>query len=276
MQSLPGMAALSARYDAYILDLWGVIHDGSQLYPGVKKTLEELRGLGKRIVFLSNAPRRAAKVERVLNQLGIAPSLYDGVVSSGEAGYQWLASAKHGLGKRYFYIGPEKDLDVLDGLSFERVVHVEDADFVLNVGFGSEEADDDHHDEELIQAAGRKLPMLCLNPDLEVVKISGERFPCAGVLAHAYERMGGRVVWFGKPHAQVYGSSLEALRPVPPERVLAVGDSLDTDIPGALGVGMDCVLVRGGILKALSERELERRCRAMSLVPTYVLPSFSW
>ncbi|NBO18013.1 MAG: TIGR01459 family HAD-type hydrolase [Proteobacteria bacterium] len=277
MQQLSGMSAVANRYDAYILDLWGVIHDGSHLYPGVKEALVHLRGAGKKIVFLSNAPRRSLKVEKVLNQLGIGRELYDMVLSSGEAGFTWLASAeKPPLGQKYFYIGPEKDLDVLDGLPYTRVLVPDAADFVLNVGFGSEEQNDTGHDHELIQARALNLPMLCLNPDLEVVKISGERFPCAGVLAHAYAKLGGQVVWFGKPFSGVYAQCEAFLRPVGKDRILAVGDSLDTDIPGALRYGLDCVLVTGGILKDRSAKELEALCRQQALMPTYVARNFSW
>jgi HAD superfamily hydrolase (TIGR01459 family) len=277
MQHLSGLSVVAARYDAYILDLWGVIHDGSHLYPGVRETLVKLREAGKRVVFLSNAPRRAKKVELVLNQLGIAPELYDAVISSGEAGFQWLAGSKTPpLGSSYFYIGPDKDLDVLDGLPYRRVFAVQEAEFLLNVGFGSEEAEDNDHDGEMLEAIQKQLPMLCLNPDLEVIKISGQRFPCAGVLAKAYQRMGGRVVWFGKPYQDVY-SQCEALLPhVGKDRMLAVGDSLETDIPGALRYGLDCLLVAGGILKHLSAQQLETECRHLDLIPTYVAGRFSW
>lgn len=277
MQTLSGISAVAARYDGFILDLWGVIHDGTHLYPGVKEALVKLRGQGKRIVFLSNAPRRSWKVENVLHQLGIGRELYDMALSSGEAGFQWLANAKQPpLGATYFYIGPEKDLDVLDGLPYTRVFRLDAADFVLNVGFGSEEQNEHGHDHELAAARALNLPMLCLNPDLEVVKISGERFPCAGVLAQAYAALGGQVVWFGKPYASVYAQCEAFLKPTGKDRLLAVGDSLDTDIPGALRYGLDCMLVTGGILKHKSAKELEGLCRQLSLIPTYIAPSFSW
>lgn len=276
MQRITGIAAVAKSYDAFILDLWGVIHDGTQLYAGVKDALEMLRAHNKKILFLSNAPRRASKVEAVLNRLGIGSPLYDGVISSGEAGYLWLREANAPLGIHYFYIGPEKDTDVLDGLPYLRVERLEKADFILNVGFGSDEPVDNEHDADLGQALSLGLPMLCLNPDLEVVKISGERFPCAGVLARSYEAQGGRVVWFGKPYSAVYEACAAVLSGVPSGRILAVGDSLETDIPGAKAYGLDSLLVTGGILKNKTHEDICNMCAVLSLEPRFMIAHFSW
>ena len=276
MQSLNNLSAIANRYDAFILDLWGVIHDGTHLYDGVHHTLEQLRVQNKKVVMLSNAPRRAARAIAVLEQLGLESHLYDALITSGEAGYHWLAQGKAPWGKRYYYIGPSKDLGVLDGLDYQRVDDVKSADFLLNVGFGSEEGSDEDWQPLLRAAKGLQLPMLCLNPDLEVVKITGQRFPCAGVIARDYERMGGKVTSFGKPYAAVYEECLQHFGATDKTRILAVGDSLDTDIPGALGFGVDCVLVTGGILKRFSANEIEASCREKNLAPTYIMPSFLW
>lgn len=276
MQSISGLSAIAPRYDACILDLWGVIHDGMQLYPGVHDALAALRGAGKKIVFLSNAPRRAAKVEQVLNGLGIEPALYDHILSSGEAGYQWLAAQDAPLGRRYFYVGPAKDTDVMDGLGYTRSHDLKASDFLLNVGFGSDEPVEDEHALQLEEACELGLVMLCLNPDLEVVRINGDRFACAGVMAHRYEAMGGRVIWFGKPHAGVYAQCMELLPGIAKSRVIAVGDSLETDIPGAAGFGLDSLLITGGILRGMEPPALAALCARLALDPTYVAPRFSW
>jgi HAD superfamily hydrolase (TIGR01459 family) len=309
MQHITGLSTVINGYDALLLDLWGVIHDGSELYPGVHDALVQLRGAGKKIIFLSNAPRRASKVKTALTGLGIEPALYDGVVSSGEAGYHYLAQNRLG---HYYYMGPDKDADVLDGLDYLRVDDLKAASFILNFGFGSEEQSTGDMTPVLRAARLLALPMLCLNPDLEVVKITGQRFPCAGVLAHAYQDMGGEVVWFGKPYAEVYDysmqlltspsplegegrgggvSSMDALLKIPPHpnpppqggrgyagkpRILAIGDSLETDIPGALHYGIDCALVTGGILKEKTVSEIEGLCRELRLEPTYIMPRLAW
>lgn len=276
MQPIAGIAAIAGRYDGFILDLWGVIHDGSHLYPGVHETLERLRAHGKKIIMLSNAPRRVKKVVAVLHQLGIEPALYDHVLSSGEAGYHWLASGKAPFGRRYYYIGPAKDLDVLDGLDFRRVDELKEADFLLNVGFGSEGQNNDDWQPLLRAARALGLPMVCLNPDLEVVRISGERAACAGVQAQSYQNMGGEVIWFGKPYRAVYEECMQVFAPIPKPRIIAIGDSLETDIPGAAAFGIDSVLVTGGLLKAARAGEVEAMCRKAGLSPAYVIPHFNW
>ena len=275
METISGLRLIASRYDAFILDLWGVIHDGTQLYPGVHETLVQLRAQRKKILMLSNAPRRAAKVELVLNKLGIEQELYDGILSSGEAGWQWLKAEDTPLGSRYYYIGPDKDADVMDGLGYTRVRELQAAAFLLNVGFGSDEPISDEHTPELREALSLRLPMLCLNPDLEVVKISGERFACAGVMAHQYADMGGKVVWFGKPYKAVYEQS-QLLLGVDKARLVAIGDSLETDIPGAMRFGIDSVLVSGGILKDNTLQEIESLCDEAKLSPTYIIPRFTW
>jgi len=269
---MPRFLETSARYDAFLLDLWGVIHDGTALYPGVAAALKQLKQEGKKVIFLSNAPRRASRVVEVLEQLGIDNSLYSAVVSSGEVGYLWLKGGHAPWGKRYLYIGPEKDLHVLDGLDFQQVHSVEEADFVLNVGFGTEAQSSEDVAPLLCDAFARTLPMLCLNPDMEVVKITGERFACAGVLAKSYVEMGGEVVSFGKPYGAVYEYCFGLLPGMPKNKILAVGDSLDTDIRGGLSAGLDSMLVTGGILKHHSAEALAALCTEAALNPTYIVP----
>lgn len=275
-RTLSGLSQVITQYDAIIMDLWGVVHDGTHLYPGVHDTMVALKNKGVKVIMLSNAPRRASKVEKVLNQLGIEPGLYHGVLSSGEAGYQRLAAAPAEIGRQYYYIGPTKDEDVLDGLEFTRVRDVAQADLLINVGFGSEEQSTEDWMPLLREAKNFKVPMLCLNPDLEVVKQTGEHFPCAGVIAHAYQNLGGAVLWFGKPYAEVYEQCMEKFGGIPKSRVLAIGDSLETDIPGAQSFGIDSALVTGGILRKNSPEQIADLCYELSLKPTYTLPALAW
>jgi len=276
MQSITGLSGIIERYDAIIMDLWGVIHDGTHLYPGVREALVSLKEKGVKVIMLSNAPRRAHKVAKVLGELGIEPELYHAVLSSGEAGYHRLAEAPAEAGRRYYYIGPTRDEDVLDGLDFTRMKDIRDADLIINVGFGSEEQSTDDWMPLLREAKSLKVPMLCLNPDLEVVKQTGEHFPCAGVIAHAYQNIGGGVLWFGKPYAEVYEQCMEKLGAIPKSRVLAIGDSLETDIPGAQHFGVDSVLVTGGILRKNTPAQIAAMCHELSLRPTYILPQLVW
>ncbi len=276
MRPITGLSSIIDRYDALLLDLWGVVHDGTHLYPNVLDALKRLREANKKIIMLSNAPRRAIKAVQVLEGMGITPALYDMVLTSGEAGYQWLAAGGASWDKRYYYIGPAKDADILNGLDYRRTDDIKQADFLLNVGFGSEAQSTEDWQPLLRAARAQATPMLCLNPDLEVVKQTGERFACAGVIAQAYERMGGEVIWFGKPYPAVYEICLKRLAPVKKERVLVVGDSVGTDIKGAVDNGMDSVLVTGGILNGKRPDELSALCRECAASPDYVMPRLAW
>jgi len=248
---LAGFGAVSSRYRAALLDLWGVVHDGRRLYPGVADCLAQMRDAGYRIVFLSNAPRRAAPVGRQIERLGIAPGAYDGVMTSGEVTRDAIM---HGidpfhaaLGRRFFRLGPERDWGLMEGLDRVVVDDIADADFILATGLV-----DDVHESVATYAAlfaraiERDLAMICANPDLVVVR-NGERVLCAGALAQAYEGQGGRVVYHGKPHPRIYERALAMLRGVPRTAVVAVGDSLRTDIAGARAAGLDALFVTGGI-----------------------------
>lgn len=274
MQATKSLSTIISAYDAVLLDLWGVVHDGSQLYPGAKEAMAQLKAAGKQIVLISNAPRRAAKAQIVLRQLGVADSMYDHIITSGEMGYRWLSAGGAGWGKRYVFIGPARDSDVLDGLDYTRVELVSEADFLLNVGFGSEEETAENWQPLLAEAALRKLPMLCLNPDMEVVKISGERFPCAGVLAADYQRLGGEVKYFGKPYKEIYDYCFEWLGSTN-NQLLAIGDGLATDIKGAAKSGVDAVFITGGIFQHEKE-SVEEVCRKHALSPSYIMPSLVW
>jgi dihydroorotate dehydrogenase len=188
-----GLSELAELYEGFILDLWGVLHDGVAAFPGAIDCLKHLRSAGKHVAILSNAPRRAAEVASRSAELGITPDLYDIIHSSGEETWLHLKErpdAFHrSLGRACFHLGPDRDRGVLDGLDLIEVGHIEEANFVLNTGahMAQDEADDF---EPLLQpAAERKLPMICANPDLEVIR-GGVREICAGTLALRYEELG--------------------------------------------------------------------------------------
>jgi HAD superfamily hydrolase (TIGR01459 family) len=281
MRHLDGLASLAGHYDGFILDLWGVVHDGVKLYPHARKTICRLRERGKRIVMLSNAPRRAFVVGQALTALGIEPDLYDGVMTSGESVWEalqtrtdpWFAA----LGRRAFWLGPPRDLPLLEGVDIELATSVAEADFVLNIGADEAVSDSDiaPHLPALEDCLRAGLPMVCANPDLVIVR-DGRRILCAGALAEAYAAMGGVFRQRGKPDAAVYGPTL-ALLGVPPDRVLAVGDALRTDIAGAATVGLESCWVLDGIHDLAGRpAEAEAEAAAAGLAPIATLPNFSW
>jgi HAD superfamily hydrolase (TIGR01459 family) len=272
-------AALAEQYDAFIIDIWGVIHDGVKPYPGAIECLTCLRQSEKSVVLLSNAPRRAEPAAAAMRQMGIADNLYNWIVTSGEVTHVMLRDRTHPLfarlGRRVFHLGPERDKSILNGLDLQTVPDITQADFILNTG------PDDHRDPtditefepDLAVAAAAALPMVCANPDLEVIR-NGRRILCAGALALRYQELGGgEVVWVGKPDPLIYLPILDYFDK-PPSRILVVGDSLRTDIAGAKAIGVDSCWVLGGIHRGSVDPAAEAVARGLS--PVAVIRSFRW
>ncbi|HJP20226.1 MAG: TIGR01459 family HAD-type hydrolase [Alphaproteobacteria bacterium] len=246
-----GLAALAERYDGLIVDLWGVIHDGREPYPGVLDCLDRLRQAGHKVVLLSNAPRSAARVLAALGGMGITNERVDGLVTSGDVTLEALRrrnDAWHtALGHFFLHLGPARDWGLLQDTPHCEVVGLEEADFILVTGFYDDESECAADYRELFGAAlRRRLPMVCANPDLSVMRGS-RTVPCAGALAAAYEALGGEVRYHGKPHAGAYDVAVERLDGIARSRILVVGDSLRTDIAGARAAGIDALFVTGGL-----------------------------
>jgi HAD superfamily hydrolase (TIGR01459 family) len=282
MQILPGFAPLAARYDGFILDIWGVIHDGIRPLPGALDCLTRLRDAGRAVVLLTNAPRRASAVAKQLLSMGIGGHLYDDIATSGEATHLMLRD-RHGprqdpwfarLGHRVFHLGPERDRNLLEGLDLIAVADPADASFVLNTG------PDDHRnpteigpfEADLQACAAARLPMICANPDLEVIR-GGVRLICAGALALRYQELGGDVASLGKPDPLIYQPILARLALDLP-RILAVGDSLRTDMAGARAIGVDGCWVLGGI--HADEPDPAGVAAMAGLAPVAAVRGFSW
>ncbi len=247
-----GLAPLAGHYDGFILDLWGVLHDGVRAYPGVTDCLARLAALGKRVCLLSNAPRRLGPVAELLAGMGITPDLYHHLVTSGEATFEALAARADpwhaGLGRACLHLGPPHDRALFDDLSdVTLVADPEQAEFVVNTGPSSYDGTPLDYGPVLERCARRGLPMVCANPDLEVM-VGSRVVECAGTLARRYRDLGGSVRYHGKPHASVYRRCFDLLGLTDRRRILAIGDTLHTDVAGAAAAGIDAALVTGGIL----------------------------
>jgi HAD superfamily hydrolase (TIGR01459 family) len=285
---VPGIGALAPRYDGFILDLWGVVHDGVAPMPGALECLRSLIEAGKRVVLLSNAPRRAADVVERIDRIGVPAGLYHSVMSSGEEAWQHLFrrddSFYAALGRRCVHIGSERDTGIREGLDLELVETAEEAEFILNTGPAGWDDRIEDYGPLLRRALERGLPMVCANPDL-VVMHGGRLALCAGALAQWYEDRGGRVRWHGKPFRSVYETCFALLGIDDLSRILAIGDSLRTDIAGAAAAGIDSVLIVGGVhadefgVTEGQTTDLERIAavlRATSYRPVAVARSFCW
>jgi len=247
---ISGLSGLVDDYDVFIIDLWGVMHDGVTAFPEAVDTLTALKAAGKTTIILSNAPRRAESVAARNGELGIDPALCDLVMSSGEEAWRHLKERPtawyRALGRRCFHLGPDRDFSIREGLDYDFVADLAIADFVLLTGARDSDDTLETYADILAAAYARKLPMVCANPDLAVIR-GGRREICAGTLAAGYEALGGEVIYHGKPDPQIYRRCLDLVGKAGADRVLAIGDSLRTDLTGAARSDMDSVFVVDGI-----------------------------
>jgi HAD superfamily hydrolase (TIGR01459 family) len=250
LRLVAGIGALAPRYDGFIVDLWGVVHDGVAPLPGALSCLYALAAAGKRIALLSNGPRRADDVVRRIAAIGVPPGSYHAVMSSGEEAWQCLFRRAdpfyRALGRRCLHICSDRDLEIRDGLELDFVETPEAAEFILNTGPAGWNDTIADYAPLLRRSLRCRLPMICANPDL-VVMHDGRPALCAGALAEWYAAEGGVVRWHGKPFPSVFEACLGLLAIGDRERLLVVGDSLRTDIAGAAAAGIDSLLVAGGI-----------------------------
>jgi HAD superfamily hydrolase (TIGR01459 family) len=281
---LPHFSSLAPDYDVLLCDVWGVVHNGLAAFPDACDALMRARARGAAVVFITNSPRPRESVDAQLKHLHVPPEAYDAIVSSGDVTRSVIEARR---GKSLHFLGPERDRPVFSGLNV-KFAPVESADYVVCTGLIDDDVEtpDDYRDR-LQAMLARKLFMVCGNPDVVVER--GDRLVyCAGALADLYATMGGEVLYAGKPYRPIYDLALaraaEAFgREVPLKRVLAVGDSLRTDLKGARAAGIDFLFVTGGIhAEELGGRDkpdlsaLARAFVAAGEVPTGVMQRLVW
>jgi HAD superfamily hydrolase (TIGR01459 family) len=239
--------------EGLILDIWGVLWDGINVYPEALNTLKKLRKLNIPIVLLSNAPRKSEIVSEKLSKIGIKQELYDKIISSGDVCRNSLINNTNLVsGLKYYFIGLKEDNDLLNNTRFQKSQTPENSDFILITG----PRDFDHilkdYTDELKNCLKNKLPMICANPDKIVVRQNGKKIFCAGAIAEDYAKLGGTVKQFGKPYKNVFLEALKHLKKLSPKinlnNVSIIGDGLETDILGGNTVKINTVLITSGIL----------------------------
>jgi HAD superfamily hydrolase (TIGR01459 family) len=241
-------APLAADYDVVLCDVWGVVHNGLTAFPDACEALARFRAAGGTVLLITNAPRPAGVVVRLLDKLAVPHATYDGIVSSGDVTQDVMLARRD---QRVFTIGPQRDLPTFTelGITF---APAESADYVVCTGlFDDDRESPENYRPLLMKLRERNLFMVCANPDLVVER--GERLVyCAGAVADLYASLGGEVLYAGKPHRPIYQTALAKAtaargKKPPLDRVLAVGDSVRTDLAGAAGFGIDCLFVTAGI-----------------------------
>ena len=234
--------------DVVLSDIWGVVHNGLEAFPEACEALHTFRQRGGTVILITNAPRPADSVQRQLRKLGVADETYDAIVSSGDLTRSFVADHP---GKKMFWIGPDRDSSIHRGLDAV-MAPLEQADYIVCTGLFDDEIESaEDYRAMMLQAREHKLPLICANPDI-VVERGDRLIYCAGAVAELYRELGGEVIFYGKPHRPIYERAMELAaerrgRPASLDRVLAIGDSVRTDLTGALGFGIDCLFVTRGI-----------------------------
>lgn len=289
IEIIPGLAPIADRYDAFILDLWGVVHNGEKPFEGVLECMAKLRQGGRPVMLLSNAPRPNNFVVEFLEGIGVARDCYDMILTSGDMTRivleEKLFPFLEGDAKKFYQLGAVKDKGLDFGLDYSRTSEIETANFIICTGLVNDEIETPEDYRTLLtQAVQLKLPMLCANPDLTVMR--GERMIfCAGSLAQLYSELGGDVQLFGKPYPRTYVMAKQVLGLPDTARILAVGDSMRTDIKGANNAGIDNILVATGIHadewglsngQAPSASQVEKLSKLHGFSPTFAAGRLRW
>jgi HAD superfamily hydrolase (TIGR01459 family) len=282
-----GLRAFAENYDLFLVDQWGVLHNGQTAYPGVAECLRQLLSLGKRIVILSNSGKRAKANSLQLASMGITEDCYTLLITSGEIARESLSSRTHpflpALGHRCLLLSSDGDSSPADGLDIELAPTVVAADFILLAGV-SDSRPMEFYQQILDDASARRLPLVCSNPDLVRLSRKGLVFS-AGEVARRYERMGGVVHYIGKPYPMIYEHCRKILPDFESSRVIAIGDSFFHDVVGGARFGLATAFVTDGVHKvdfadttdeADILRKLTEFAQSYEVWPDWIIRRFQW
>ena len=264
-----GLQSIADNYDLFYIDLWGVIHNGINLHEQAIAALKELLKKKKMFVLLTNAPRPNKIVQNFLKRMGMDELLREHVFTSGEAALNYLK--KSYLSKKFYHIGPPRDFDLFYLFEKNKRENIIDADYLLCTGLFEDHEKDLIHYKNLLEKHINK-KMICTNPDL-IVDRGDVRELCAGSVAMVFEKMGGEVVYFGKPHSEVYNQSIDNNN----KKILAIGDNLNTDIRGANLLNYDSLLISNGIHRdEIKNRGIQNVAKEYEVIVNYIQSDLKW
>ncbi len=267
---IKGLQEVQNKYDTFFIDLWGVIHNGIRPYSGAIEVLENLNKLNKRFVLLSNAPRPSKNVKEFLIKIKMNKSLLKSIFTSGEAAIKSLE--RNVFGKNFYHLGPKRDSSLFE--SFEKnKKNIKDADFILCTGFLEDKEETLDYYKNLFKNY-LHLKMVCTNPDLVVHRGSKKEY-CAGKLAEIFKKLGGEVTYFGKPYSEIYNFCIKKN-----ERILAIGDNIQTDIKGANNMNFDSLFITNGVHKKdflnLKLKDYDNILNKYGVKTNYYQKSLTW
>ena len=264
-----GLKAIVKNYDIFYIDLWGVIHNGINLYKNALEVLEEITKAKKQYVLLTNAPRPNKIVKLFLEEMGMNKEIREKVYSSGEAALSYIK--KNLLNDRFYHLGPTRDFDLFLNFKKNKTLDIKESSYLLCTGLFEEQGEDLNYYKELLKEHINK-KMICTNPDL-IVDRGNKRELCAGSVAMIFKKMGGEVVYFGKPYAEIYNQSIDNSK----KRILSIGDNLNTDIKGANVLNYDSMLISNGIHKNEIKKEgIDMVSKKYEVVVNFIQTELKW
>jgi len=284
-----GISEISDSYTGFLIDQWGVLHDGEKPYPGVIEALESLKARKKQIIVISNSGKREENNRIRFRELGFPTELFDHIVTSGEATWQNIQNPEQTvfehLGKKCLLLSRDNDRSVVEGTDIELVDNARNADFILLTGSDAPEKTlENYYDSILKEASRGRLRLICANPDM--VGIVGDKtIPGCGSIAKRYEEFGGVVTYIGKPFPPIFRYALSLFDGVLPSQAVVIGDSLSHDIMGAVNTNLDCCLVAQGLhagafSKVHSTADIHKILKILGqnygVLPTYFVARFVW
>ena len=264
-----GISSIVNDYQLFYVDLWGVVHNGVLLHQEAIKALNEIAKKNKEYILLTNAPRPNHAVKSFLEKLGMEKTIRDHVFTSGEAALNYLK--KNLLGETFFHIGPPRDFDLFKDLKKKKIKNIEDCGYILCTGLFDNHNEDLKYYKSLFENNLEK-KMICTNPDL-IVDRGSKRELCAGSVAMVFEKMGGQVIYFGKPYPEVYNQSINNKN----KKILSIGDNLNTDIKGANLLNFDSLIISNGIHKnEIKEKGIEKISKSYEVICNYIQSELKW
>ncbi len=266
---LNGLQSIADNYDLFYIDLWGVVHNGVNLHEKAIAVLNELLKKNKMLVLLTNAPRPNKTVQNFLEKMGMDKVLRDHVFTSGEAALNYLK--KSYLSKKFYHIGPPRDFDLFYLFEKNKCEDISDSEYLLCTGLFDDHDKDLKFYKDLLEKHITK-KMICTNPDL-IVDRGEVRELCAGSVAMVFEKMGGEVVYFGKPHPEVYNQSIDNKN----KKILAIGDNLNTDIKGANLLNYDSLLIGNGIHRnEIKKKGIQDVSKEYEAIVNFIQSDLKW
>ena len=264
-----GLKSIAQNYDLFFIDLWGVVHNGINLHSKAIEVLVEIENCKKKYVLLTNAPRPNSTVKKFLKKLGMNEKILQNVYTSGEAALTYLKKKHHG--ENFYHIGPPRDFDLFLDFEKNKSKDINICNYILCTGLFDNYDNDLNYYKDLLNNHTKK-KMICTNPDL-IVDRGNKRELCAGSVAMVFEKLGGEVIYFGKPYPEVYNQSTDNKN----KKILAIGDNLNTDIKGANLLNYDSMIITNGIHKEEINRDgIEKVCKNYEALVNFMQSELKW